>query len=69
MSTPKRVTITRSFTYDVDSVGDTLERLQYETPTIEEVLDIIYSIAVEDHSKPLGEDELVITDADTGEEL
>jgi hypothetical protein len=69
MTTPKRITVTRSFTYDIEDIRLSYRETSGDTLTDDEVLDLINEWALEDHTSPISRHDLVMVDSDTGEEL
>jgi hypothetical protein len=69
MTTPKRITVTRSFTYDIEDIRLSFYETNGETLTDEEILQFIIDESYEDHLSPISRHDLVIVDSDTGEEL
>ena len=69
MTTPKRITVTRSFTYDIEDIRLSYRETSGDTLTDDEVLDLINEWAQEDHASPISRHDLVMVDSDTGEEL
>lgn len=68
MNMPKVVTITRSFTYDVEEVINTLkEVLDTDSPTWEDVEELINGWVHDDMSSNIGRNELVWTDEEGNE--
>lgn len=66
-----RVTVTRSFTYDVEEIKNSIRQINNDPEqevTDDEVLELIESWVQEDMRSPISRHELVYTD-DEGQEL
>lgn len=66
---PKLVSVTRTFSYDTEEVKRSFQELHGETPTDEEVLELVWEWACADHVSPIGKRQLVMIDYDTGEKV
>ena len=69
MELPSRITATRSFTYDTAEVRASYKDVHGETLTDEEIMDLIDEWITEDMRSPLSRHDVVVVNADTGEEL
>lgn len=66
-----RVTVTRSFTYDVEEIKNSIRQINNDPEqevTDDEVLELIESWVQEDMRSPISRHELIYTD-DEGQEL
>lgn len=64
----KTITVTRSFTYDVKDIADSIREVWQEDPTLDDVLDQIHAFAEEDLRSPMSRHDVVWVDQD-GKEL
>ena len=66
---PKRVTVTRSYTYDLGDMRQSFMELHGEYLSDDELMDMIWEWAKEDHQIRPKDRELIMVDSDTGEEV
>lgn len=66
---PAKITVVRSFTYDTDRLKESFVSTGLLKPTDSDLLDIIWELATNEHNSPIGKNELIMIDSDTGEEL
>lgn len=63
-----KVTVTRSFTYDVKDITDAIKELSGEDPKLDDVLEQINDFALEDLRSPISRHEVSWYDQD-GQEI
>jgi hypothetical protein len=65
----KKITVTRSFTYDVEDIRQSWLDALGETLLDHEVIEIIMDSSWTDHNSPVSWSDLIMVDSDTGETI
>jgi hypothetical protein len=63
----KKITVTRSFTYDMEDIRLSFYETNGEILTDDELLQLVIDDSWEDHNSPVSRHDLVMVDSDTGE--
>jgi hypothetical protein len=66
---PKMITVSRSFTYDLDDIQESWLETNPEPMSYDELMDMAMSYAREDLVSPITKHDLTIHDPYTGEEI